>query len=165
MMFDVISTADTTEWHSFPDLNTKCSYSHVANGTVDFQVIPNRNYFALFNRKFGLEFLRTVIKDATNDIQRIKKRQINDLVCGAISKIHGSELALGMSSGVIRLFSIKSGQYTPFKYRPDIIGNSVITLDYSNNDEYLAAAYESGDINLYALKAGLKTNIFHCDEG
>lgn len=45
----------------------------------------------------------------------------------------------------------------------DKIGNSVIALDYSNCDEYLASLYENGDINFYGLKTGVKTDVFRLD--
>lgn len=162
-MFDVISTAKNTQWNSFPTLCSKYSYSHVANEAVDFQVIPGKNCFVEFNKKFGFELLRTVNKDNKELIQRIKKRQVDDLSCGAISKVNGGEIALGTTTGFVRLFSVQSGDFVPVKFKPDRIGNSVIGLDYSNTDEYLAAVYDSSDINLFGLKTGIKTDTFRFD--
>lgn len=162
-MFDVISSAKNTQWFSFPSLCTKYTYSHVANETVDFQTIPGRNAFTEFNKKSGFELLRTVSKDYVESIQRIKKRQIEDLSCGAVSKLYGSELAIGMSTGLIRIFSIEKAEFIPAKFKPDKHGNSVVGLDYSNDDAYMAAVYESSDICLFGMKTGVKTNSFLLD--
>lgn len=162
-MFDVISTAKNTQWNSFPTLCSKYSYTHVANEAVDFQVVPGKKCFVEFNKKFGFELLRTVNKNSKELIQRIKKRQVDDLSCGAISKVSGGEIALGTTTGFVRLFSVESGDYVPVKFKPDRIGNSVIGLDYSNTDEYLAAVYDNSDINLFGLKTGIKTDTFRFD--
>lgn len=162
-MFDVISSAKNTQWFSFPSLCTKYTYSHVANEAVDFQTLQGRNCFAEFNKKSGFELLRTVSKDYVESIQRIKKRQIEDLSCGAVSKLYGSELAIGMSTGIVRIFSIEKGDYIPTKFKADKHGNGVVGLDYSNDDEYLATVYESSDICLFGMKTGVKTNSFALD--
>lgn len=159
-MFDIISTAKCTQWNSFPTLRSMHTYSHVSNETVDFQVIPGKNCFVEFNKKFGFELLRTVNKDNKDIIQRIKKRQVDDLSCGAISKVSGGQIALGMTTGFIRMFNVQTGDFVPIKFKPDRIGNSVMGLDYSNTDEYLAAVYENYDINLFGLKTGIRTDTF-----
>lgn len=160
-MLDLISTAHSTEWLSFANLSTKYSYSNPNDQIVDCQVIPNRNCFALFNRKSNFELLRTVIQPDLNKIQRIKKGRADELSCGAISKLYGSELALGMDTGFVRLFSVQSGQFLPFKFRPNQTGNAVVGIDYSGNDEHLAVAYNVGDVSLFNLKGGVKTNVFN----
>lgn len=162
-MFDVISAAKNTQWLSFPRSCTKYSYSHVANEDIDFQVVPGKNYFAEFNKKSGFELLRTTNKDGKDIIQRAKKRELDDLSCGAISKLYGSEIAIGLTTGFIRIFSTQTGDYMPYKFKPDRIGNSVVCLDYSNNDEYLAAVYDSYDINLFGMKTKIKTDTFRFD--
>lgn len=160
-MFDLISTAHSTEWLSFPNLSIKYSYPNPNNQIVDCQVIPNRNCFALFNRTSNFELLRTVIQPDRNQIQRIKKGKADELSCGALSKLYGSELALGMNTGFVRLFSVQAGQFMPFKFRPNQTGNAVIGMDYSGNDEHLAVAYNVGDVSLFNLKAGVKTSVFN----
>lgn len=159
-MFDVISTSKSTQWLSFPSLNSKCTYSHVANEAVDFRVVPDKNGFVEFNKSFGFELLRAINKDNKDVIQRVKKRQFTDLSCGAISKLCGSEIALGTIAGNIRIFSVQNGDYMPIKFKPDRIGNSVVDLDYSKTDEFLAAAYDNSDINVFSLKSNAKVNTF-----
>lgn len=159
-MFDVIATAKNTQWLSYPGLFSNYTYSHVENDAVDFQVIPGKNIFVGFNKKFGFELLRTVNHDGKDIIQRIKKRKLDDVSCGAITKTNGDEIALGMTTGFIRMFSVTSGEMAPHKFKPDRIGNSVVSLDYSNTGEYLAAVYDSTDIGLYGLKTGVRTNTF-----
>lgn len=163
-MLDIISTEYSTEWLSFPSLTRKCFYPSTFNQVVDFQVIPhNRNVFAVFNKKSSFELLRAVNKAESHKIQRLMKGQVDDLSCGAVSKLYGSELAIGTSTGFIKIFSVESNQFLPFKFRPDQIGNSVIGLDYSCNDEHLAAAYDSGDVGLFNMNGGVKTNVFNCN--
>lgn len=162
-MLDVISTSKNTQWSSFPTLCTQQSYSHVANDAVDFQVIPGKNCFAEFNKKFGFELLRTVNKDGKQLIQRIKKRKVDDLSSGAISKVLGNEIAIGLTTGYVRFFGVETADFLPYKFKPDRIGNSVIGLDYSRTDEYLAAVYESADVNLFGLKTGIKIDTFRLD--
>lgn len=162
-MFDVISAAKDTQWLTFPSLSTKYKHPHVANEEIDFQVVPGKNYYVEFNKKFGFELLRTVNKDGKDMIQRAKKRQFDDLSCGAISKLCGSEIAIGQTTGFIRIFSTQTGDYMPYKFTPDRIGNSVVCLDYSSNDEYLAAVYDSYDINLFSMETNLKTDTFRFD--
>ncbi|XP_055309268.1 uncharacterized protein LOC129573096 [Sitodiplosis mosellana] len=158
-MFDVISTAKNTQWITFPTLGSKYTHSHVANEAVDFQVIPGKNCFVEFNKKFGFELLRTRDKDNKEVIQRIKKRQVDDISCGAIAS-SGGQIGIGMTTGFIRLFNVQSGEYVPIKFKPDRMGNSVVGLDYSSTDEYLAAVYDSADVNLFGLKTGIKTDTF-----
>lgn len=117
-MLDVITSGKNTQWHTFPNLHTKCTYSHIANEPVDFQVVPGHNCFLEINRKSGFELLRARNKDGTDLFQRIKKRQLDDLYCGATSKIYGSQLALGMSTGFIRIFDVQSGDFRPNKIKP-----------------------------------------------
>lgn len=163
-MFDVISSAKNTQWSTFPTLWSKSTYSHVANEAVDFQVIPGKNCFAQFNKKFGFELLRTHNNDNKELIQRIKKRHVNEITCGAIAKLCGSEISIGLSTGFVKIFSLEKNDYMPFSFRPDRLGNSVVGLDYSSSDEHLAAIYDSSDINIFGLKTGVKTNTFRFDE-
>lgn len=116
-MLDVISSGKNTQWHTFPNLHTKCTYSHIANEPVDFQVVPGYNCFLEINRKSGFELLRARTKDGTDMFQRLKKCQLDDLYCGATSR-YGSELALGMSTGFIRIFDVKTGDFRPNKIKP-----------------------------------------------
>lgn len=107
--------------------------------------------------------MRTINKDNKEIVQRIKKRKVDDISCGAIAKVGGAEIAIGKTTGFIRLYSLHTNDYVPIKFKPDRVGNSVNGLDYSNTDEYLAAVYDSGDINLYGLKTGIKTDTFKLD--
>lgn len=162
-MVEIVSSGKNTQWHTFPNIQTKCTYPHVANEPIDFQLVAGRNCFLEVNKKSGFELLRTMSKNGTDSIQRVKKRALSDLQCGAPGKMFGSEIALGLSSGYIRIFSLEHNEYIPLKLKPDKIGNSVVCLDYSNCEEYLAALYDSGDINLFGLKTSVKTDVFQFD--
>lgn len=162
-MVEIVSSGKNTQWHTFPNLQTKCTYSHIADEPIDFQLVAGRNCFLEVNKKSGFELLRTISKNGIGSIQRVKKRQMCDLQCGAPSKMFGSEIALGLSTGFIRIFSVQHNEFMPIKLKPDKIGNSVVFLDYSNCDEHLAALYDSGDICLYGLKTAVKTDVFQFD--
>lgn len=162
-MVEVIASGKHTQWLSFPNLHTKCEYSHILNEPLDFQLMAGRNCFLEVNKKSGFELMRTVNKNGKDLIQRMIKRELSDLQSGAPSKMFGSEIALGLTTGFIRIFSINHSEFMPIKLKPDRIGNSVICMDYSNCDEHLAALYESGDICLYGLKTAVKTDAFKFD--
>lgn len=162
-MLEVISAAENTQWHSFPNFATKYTYSHVANEKVDFELVPNRNYFVGINKKCGFEMLRTCRKNHVESIQRVKKRQLDDLQCGAILPGDGTELALGFSTGIVRLFNLHAGNFLPFKFKPNEIGNSVAGLSYNCADEHLAALYENGEITVFGKKTSVKTDTFKLD--
>lgn len=117
-MLEVLSSGKNTQWHSFPIFQTKCSYSHIANEPADFQVFPGHNCFLEINKKSGFELLRTYNKNGTDIIQRVKKRQMDDLYCGATTKTNGTEVALGLSTGFIRMFNVNSGDFLSSKLRP-----------------------------------------------
>lgn len=162
-MFEVVSSAANTQWHTFPNLHTRCTYSHVGNEQVDFQLIGKRNCILEVNKKAGFELLRTYTKNNVDMIQRLKKRQMDDLQCGAASKVYGSEIALGLSTGFVRLFNIQSGEFLPIKLKPNEIGNSVTALSYSSCDEYLAALYENGETSIFGLKTNVKMDTVRFD--
>lgn len=162
-MFEIISSAENTQWHTFPEFSTKYSYSHVANEKVDFELVSDRNYFLEINKKCGFELLRTCKKNHVEIIQRVKKRQLDDLQCATVSRVYGSEVALGLSTGFVRLFSLKSGNFLPIKLKPNEIGNSVSALSFSCLDEHLAILYESGDISIFGMKTSVKTDTFRFD--
>lgn len=160
----MISSGKNTQLHSYPNLETKYTYPHAGDESTDFQVIQDRNCFVEINKKVGFELLRTVTKNGDNSIQRLKKRQLpDDLACGAVSKLYGNQIALGMTNGYVRLFDVQSGEFMNAKLKPDRIGKSVAGLDYTNCDEHIATLYENGDINIFGLKTHVKTDSFRCD--
>lgn len=162
-MLEVISTAGNTQWHTFPHFATKYTYSHVANEKVDFEMVADRNYFVEINKKCGFELLRTSRKNNMDLIQRIKKRQLDDLQCAAISRVEGTEVALGLSTGFVRLFSLRNGSFLPIKLKPNEIGNSVTGLSYSCSDEHLSVLYENGVVSIFGIKTNIKTDTLQFD--
>lgn len=117
-MLEIISSGKNTQLHTFPILTTKCTYSHVGNEDVDFQVFSGTNVFLEVNRKSGFELLRTQCRNGIDNIQRIKKRQLDDLYCAATSKVDIRDVALGLSTGFIKFFNINTGEILPNKFAP-----------------------------------------------
>lgn len=162
-MFDVISSYTSTNLHSFPNLQSKCTYLHAGDGVADFQVFSGKNGFMSINKKSGFELLQTLNENGTDSIQRLKKCQVDDLECGAVSKLNvGSELALGTSTGYIRIFNTEKANFMPVKLNAE--KSPVVGLDYSICDQYLAALYDNFTVNIFGLKTGVKTDAFRCDE-
>lgn len=162
-MVDIISSAKSTKLHTYPFVSTKHTYSHIANEPCDFQIYPNRNCILQINKKFGFELLHTINKNGVDIVQRIKKAKLDNLQCGAVPKSDSDEIAVGTTTGFVRIFDVQAGDFTPIKFKPDRVGNNVVALDYSNCDGHLAALYDSSDINLYGMKTGIKTDTFRCD--
>lgn len=124
-MLEIISTGKNTQWHSFPNFHTKYSYSHINNEPVDFQVLPGKNIFLEINKKYGFELMRTYNKDGNDILQRVKKCQLDDLICGATTKTNTSEVALGLSTGFIRMFNISTSKFISSKLSP---GNFYLSI-------------------------------------
>lgn len=119
---EIISSGRNTQLQQFPNLETKFTHSHNANDTEDFQFFSTKNAFVSFNRKSSIfELLRTCNKNDSDIIQRLKKRRIDDLNCGACSGIEKGEVALGLNTGFIRFFGIESGEFTSTRFRPGIL--------------------------------------------
>lgn len=118
-MLELISSSRATQLHNFPNLETKFTYSHNANESEDFQFFSTKNAFVSFNWKScSFELLRTSTKNNSDIIQRLKKRHIDDLKCGACSDIEKGEIALGLTTGFIRFFDIESAEFLPNRFKP-----------------------------------------------
>lgn len=192
-MFDVISSAKSTRWLSFPTLDIHSTHPHAFKQDVDFQLTPEQNMFVQFNKSYGVEILQTGIANGKRIVASIKKFEVEDLSSGAVSKVTGNSLAIGMRNGVIRFFDRAANEFTPVKFKPDKISKyllhlysmqtrwylncslikrgyfltsdqSVSALEFSCCDGYLAAVYDNSDINLYGLRTGIKTDTFRLDE-
>lgn len=118
---EIISSGRNTQLQQFPNLETKYTHSHNANDTEDFQFFSTKNAFVSFNRKSSsFELLRTSNKNDTDIIQRMKKRQVDDLSCGACSGIEKGEVAIGLTTGYIRFFDIESAEFIATKFKPGL---------------------------------------------
>lgn len=118
-MVDTISTAKDLKWLTFPTLKSLSTYAHALNQEVDFQVIPGQNSFVGFNKSYGIELLRTGIANGQRIVKPILKHPIEGVSCGAVSKVSGSDLAVGMKNGFIRLFNTSSNEFTGVQFKPD----------------------------------------------
>lgn len=118
-MFDVISSGKNTKWLEFPTLNTNSTYAHTLNEEIDFQVQPRQNIVVGFNKSYGFELLQTGSLTDRKIIKPIKKQPVENLSCGAVSKTTGNELAIGLKNGDIRVFDIRSNDFTSAKLKAD----------------------------------------------
>lgn len=118
-MVDIISAAKDLKWLTFPTLNRLFTYAHALNQEVDFQVIPEQNSFVGFNKSYGIEILRTGIANGKEIVKPILKHPTEGVSCGAVSKVNGSDLAVGMTNGFIRFFNTSSKEFTAVQFRPD----------------------------------------------
>lgn len=115
---EILSSSKNTQIHGFPDLETKYTYSHSSDETQDFQFVPANRLFVTINKTSGFELLRSVVQNGVPIIQRIKKRKIDDLVCAATSSFAKADVALGLATGYIKFFNIKTAELLPIKFRP-----------------------------------------------
>lgn len=116
-MLQIISSGKNTQLQNYPQLDTVFSYAHAADGIADFTFFPDQNVFVSINSKSGYELLRTSYQNDVNTIQRIKKRLMNDLVCGATSDYGKGEIALGFNTGQIKFFNIRTNEYSSVKFK------------------------------------------------
>lgn len=124
-MYEIVSSGKNTQWHCFPKFQTKCTYSHIANEPVDIHALPGTNSFLEINKKYGFELLRTYNKDGADIIQRVKKCQLDDVNCGATTTTNVGEIALGLSTGFIRMFNISTGKFLSSKLPPGKISTII----------------------------------------
>lgn len=78
---------------------------------------------------------------------------MDNLYCVACPKKDCEEIAVGLTSGAIRLINYRKLSHTK-RFDADRLTNGVTFMDFSSTDEFLAAVFESGSVNLY----GTKTN-------
>lgn len=112
MSYEIVSSGKNTQWHCFPKFHTKCTYSHIANELVDFQIISTTNTFLEINKKHGFELLRTYNVENADILQRVKKCQLDDISAGGACKTSVGEVALGFTTGFVRIFDIAKGKFT-----------------------------------------------------
>lgn len=116
-MLELISSGRNTKLHTFPTLATQFTYPHHEDESQSLSVFPGKKLFLTVNRSNGFELLRTTEKNGSGIIQRLKKRQMNDVECGACSN-STKEVALGLATGFIRFFSVKTAEMSSVKFRP-----------------------------------------------
>lgn len=125
---EILSSSNNTQILGFPDLETKYMHTHTLEETQDFQFVPDKRLFLTINKTSGFELLRSVVQNGAPFITRMKKRKIDDLVCGATSSFSKNDIALGLSTGYIKFFNIKTAEFLATKFKP---GTYFSYLSYS----------------------------------
>ena len=170
---EIISSERSTTLSGFPDFKTKFIYRHANNEANDFQFFGKKRLFIEVNKKSGLEFLRilrpTPINNDTNNdiatsnsISRVRKMRIENLFCVGCPKQGHDEIALGLSTGQIKLLDYKTTTLTS-KFVAENARHSVVSLDFNASDEYLSSVYENGTINIYGIKTKTKLETLNVD--
>nr|XP_029729417.1 protein NEDD1 [Aedes albopictus] len=157
-MYEILSCAKNTQLHSFPSLDVLGVGTHANDGKDSnesvCQFFPRTKLFLRTNRNWGVELLRIKDINGMPTMAHVQKRTIDNLYCVACPKTAIEEVAVGMTSGSIRLMNLKNTTAGLKRLDTDRLTNGVICMDYSANDDFLAAVYENGTVNLY----GTKTN-------
>ncbi|XP_055632188.1 uncharacterized protein LOC129772525 [Toxorhynchites rutilus septentrionalis] len=152
-MYEVISCAKDTQLHTFPSFNLLSTSAHVNGNGSDCQFFPASKLFLRANKNWGVEMMRIKTVDGKPTLGNVKKITMDNLYCVACPKTDREDIAIGLTSGVIRLMNYKKSSATK-RFEADRIANGVTCLDFNATDDCLAAVYESGTVNLF----GIKTN-------
>ncbi|XP_055541761.1 uncharacterized protein LOC129727710 [Wyeomyia smithii] len=152
-MLEIISCAKDTKLHTFPAFESLCSSAHVNSNGSECQFFPGTKLLLRSNKSWGVEMLRIKNVEGQPTIANVKKIAMDNLYCAACPKTDREDIAVGLTSGLIRFMNYKKSSITK-RFEADRVANGVTFLDFSATDDFLAAVYESGTVNLY----GIKTN-------
>ncbi|XP_058451526.1 uncharacterized protein LOC131430507 [Malaya genurostris] len=150
-MYEIISCAKDTQLHTFPALECLCISPHVNNNVSDVQFFPAMKLFLRANKSWGVEMMRIKDVEGKPTISNVKKITMDNLYCVACPKSDREDIAIGLTSGLIRLMNYKKSTNTK-RLEADRLANGVTFLDFSATDDFLAAVYESGTVNLFGMK-------------
>ncbi|KFB34940.1 AGAP007817-PA-like protein [Anopheles sinensis] len=171
-MAEIISCAKDTQLHSFPELKQLSSSAHIdSNNGSDCRFFGSSKLFVRANKNTGIELLR--IKDGeapvdgsapTRSIATVKKMMIDNLYCVACPKTASKdEIAIGLTSGTVRFMNYKKANFTK-RFDSERITNSVTFMDFNATDDFLAAVYENGLVNVYGMKTSSKLHTLAFDK-
>ncbi|XP_022227007.2 uncharacterized protein LOC111077153 [Drosophila obscura] len=160
----LISTSKKTVLSDFADLETKSIYVHENGEPTDFQFNAQRRVFVEVDKMAGLAVMRIREKEEkAPEIQRVRKLTIDNAFCVCCAKQTSEEIALGQSSGCVKLYNYRTAQLI-HRFPADQQRSTVIYVDYNCTDEYIAAVKEGGAINIFGTKTKQKINTFTIDE-
>ncbi|XP_058170233.1 uncharacterized protein LOC131285360 [Anopheles ziemanni] len=171
-MAEIISCAKDTQLHSFPELKQLSTSAHIdSNNGSDCRFFGSSKLFVRANKNTGIELLR--IKDGeapvdgaapTRSIATVKKMMIDNLYCVACPKTASKdEIAIGLTSGTVRFMNYKKANFTK-RFDSERITNSVTFMDFNATDDFLAAVYENGLVNVYGMKTSSKLHTLAFDK-
>lgn len=167
-MYEILSCAKNTQLHSFPTLEVLGVGAHANDGKDSnesvCQFFPRTKLFLRTNRNWGVEFLRIKDVEEKPTMAPVQKRTIDNLYCVACPKTAIEEVAVGMTSGSIRLMNIKNSSAGLKRLDADRLTNGVIFMDYNASDDFLAAVYENGTVNLYGTKTNSRVGSMSFDK-
>ncbi|XP_034666308.1 uncharacterized protein LOC117900172 [Drosophila subobscura] len=160
----LISTSKSTVLSDFADLETKSIYVHANGEATDFQFNAQRRVFVEVDKMAGLAVMRIREKEEkAPEIQRVRKLTIDNAFCVCCAKQTSEEIALGQSSGCVKLYNYRTAQLI-HRFPADQQRSTVVYVDYNCTDEYIAAVKEGGSINIFGTKTKQKVNTFIIDE-
>ncbi|XP_058815613.1 uncharacterized protein LOC131679075 [Topomyia yanbarensis] len=150
-MYEIVSCAENTRLHTFPALERLCTIAHPNSNGSDCHFFPAMKLFLRTNKNFGVEMMRIDEVDGRPTIVNVGKIGMQGLNCVACPKLIREDIAMGSSSGLIRLLNYRKITKTK-RLEPDRLTDGVTSLDYNTTDDVLAVAYQSGMVNLYGMK-------------
>ncbi|XP_053673773.1 uncharacterized protein LOC128724034 [Anopheles nili] len=173
-MAEIVSCAKDTQLHSFPALELLSSSSHVVNNGSSCQFFGSSKLFMRANKDWGIELLRLKYEDDQNGthnehgsrrtIASVKKIMIDNLYCVACPKSAGKEeIAIGLTTGTVRFMDYKKASFTK-RFDADRITIGVTFMDFNATDDFLAAVYENGLVNVYGMKTNSKLHTLAFDK-
>ncbi|XP_040167887.1 uncharacterized protein LOC120902879 [Anopheles arabiensis] len=176
-MSEIVSCAKDTQLHSFPGLEQLASSAHVVSDGSYCQFFGSSKLFVRANKDWGIELLR--IKPGTDQqpdgagkmgssgsrtIANVKKIMIDNLYCVACPKTAGKEeIAIGLTTGTVRFMNYKKANFTK-RFDADRIAIGVTFMDFNATDDFLAAVFENGLVNVYGMKSNSKLHTLAFDK-
>ncbi|EAA12708.4 AGAP007817-PA [Anopheles gambiae str. PEST] len=176
-MSEIVSCAKDTQLHSFPGLEQLASSAHVVSDGSYCHFLGSSKLFVRANKDWGIELLR--IKPGTDQqpdgagktgscgsrtIANVKKIMIDNLYCVACPKTAGKEeIAIGLTTGTVRFMNYKKANFTK-RFDADRIAIGVTFMDFNATDDFLAAVFENGLVNVYGMKSNSKLHTLAFDK-
>ncbi|XP_053695698.1 uncharacterized protein LOC128743195 [Sabethes cyaneus] len=162
-MFEIISCAKDTKLHTFPAFELLCSSAHVNSNGSDCQFFPGSKLLLRSNKSWGVELLRIKTVNGKSTVANVRKTTVDNLYCAACPRTDREDIALGLTSGSIRFMNYKKSSITK-RLDSERIANGVTFLDFSATDDFLAAVYENGAVNIYGIKTNSRLSTMNFDK-
>ncbi|GAB0095559.1 hypothetical protein DMENIID0001_109550 [Sergentomyia squamirostris] len=162
---ELISCGKSICLHHFPSLETLSSHGQESRACYDFQFFRKSNFFIASNLQSGaLEYFSLKLPhDGIENVTLLKRIHMENLSCIACPKNNLEYIATGFSTGQINLMNYKTKEIS-YRFNPGTISNSIVSMDFSCTDDYLASALETGDVKVYGMKSFIEVDSFNIDK-
>ncbi|XP_055689559.1 protein NEDD1 [Lutzomyia longipalpis] len=160
---ELISCGKNIQLHSFPSLRTLSTYGCVGGpGCYDFQFFRKSKFFVATNPQLpAVEYLSL---KSQGTISSVRKMKMENLSCIACPKAGLDVIALGLSTGHSRIINYKTREVI-HRFPPEAVyNNSVVSMDFNATDDYLASAYDTGQVKIHGMKSFIEVDSFNIDK-